>query len=290
MVAGKSILTLTCDDQPGIVSAVSEGLFRHGGNILESAQFFGEEHDKGPETGRFFMRVVFSHPEALDPDTLRATINERLPVKDASIQIIDAEYRPKILIMVSRVDHCYEDLLYRVKIGTLKADVVGIVSNHDRWAEDAARRGIPFHHLPVTPETKKEQEAALDKIIEESGADLVILARYMQVLTDAFSNRHFGRIINIHHSFLPAFKGAHPYRQAWQRGVKLIGATAHYVTPDLDEGPIIVQDAEPVTHVMGEADYVATGRDIESRVLARAVRAHLEQRVFLHGSRTVVFA
>jgi formyltetrahydrofolate deformylase len=202
----------------------------------------------------------------------------------------DMQRKPRIVIMVSRFDHAMHHLLYQIRVGQLDAEVVAIVSNHADAARDAAQEGIAFHHWPVTKATKEEQEARLLALVRETGADLVILARYMQVLSDQLSKSLFGKIINIHHSFLPSFKGAKPYHQAHERGVKLIGATAHYVTPDLDEGPIIEQETERVTHAMSADDMVAVGRDVESRVLSRAVKLHLESRVTINGTKTVVFS
>jgi formyltetrahydrofolate deformylase len=204
--------------------------------------------------------------------------------------LIDRSRKPKIIAMVSRFDHALLHLLYQIRVGWLDAEVVAIVSNHEDSRRTAEIEGIPYHYWPVTKANKVEQEAKLLDLVEETGADLVVLARYMQVLSDNLSNRLFGRVINIHHSFLPSFKGARPYQQAFERGVKVIGATAHYVTADLDEGPIIEQETERVTHAMSVEDLVHTGRDIESRVLARAVKLHLESRVMLNGRKTVVFA
>ncbi|TIU72405.1 MAG: formyltetrahydrofolate deformylase, partial [Mesorhizobium sp.] len=206
------------------------------------------------------------------------------------VHTVDARRRPKIIIMVSKFDHAMLHLLYQIKVGWLNADVVAIVSNHENSRGVAEREGVAYHYWPVCKDNKTEQERKLLGLARETGADLVILARYMQVLSDDLSTRLFGKLINIHHSFLPSFKGAKPYHQAYERGVKLIGATAHYVTPDLDEGPIIDQETERVTHAMSAEDLVATGRDIESRVLARAVKLHLERRILLNGNKTIVFS
>ena len=203
--------------------------------------------------------------------------------------LVDAGRKPRIIVLVSKFAHAMLHLLYQIKVGWLDADVVAIVSNHEDSRRTAEIEGIPFHHWPVTKETKAEQEAKLVDLVRSTGADLVVLARYMQVLSDSLSKRLYGKVINIHHSFLPSFKGAKPYHQAHERGVKLIGATAHYVTPDLDEGPIIEQETERVSHALSPDDFVAVGRDIESRVLARAVKYHLESRVMLNGHKTVVF-
>ena len=275
-------LAFSCPDQPGIVYRTSEAVFALGGNILDSEQF--EDGD----TGRFFMRISFAS-EAEEP-AVRAMLvgvagqfamDWRLSVEPA---------RPKVAIMVSKFDHCLGDLLYRVRTGELPMDVVAIIGNHPREVlGDTPIGDIPFHHLPVTSATKAAQEVEVRRTIEHSGTDLVILARYMQVLSDDMAVFLSGRCINIHHSFLPGFKGAKPYHQAHERGVKMIGATAHYVSADLDEGPIIHQDVEPVSHRDTPDDLVRKGRNIEQRVLAKAVRLHLLHRVFLNGKRTVVF-
>ena len=205
-------------------------------------------------------------------------------------QVWNPKDRPKVLLLVSKFDHCLGDLLYRNRIGELNMEVVGIASNHPQEALNLTLIGdIPYHHLPITKETKPQQEAQIKQLVNETGAELIVLARYMQILSDNLSSKHFGKIINIHHSFLPAFKGAKPYHRAWERGVKLIGATAHYVTPDLDEGPIIEQDTERVNHTDDPDELVRRGRDIEARVLSRALRLHTEGRVFIDGNRTVVF-
>jgi formyltetrahydrofolate deformylase len=235
------------------------------------------------------MRIAFEIDSAVSLDAVRAALQ---PARDAfamDIAFADLGRVPKIVIMVSKFDHCLEHLLYQVRVGWLKADVVAIVSNHADAGMIAAQNDIPFHHWPVTTDTKLAQEDRLRALVAETGAEIVVLARYMQVLSDRLSSDLFGRVINIHHSFLPSFKGAKPYHQAHERGVKLIGATAHYVTPDLDEGPIIEQETERVTHALSADDFVATGRDIEARVLARAVKMHLESRIILNGHRTVVF-
>ena len=285
MSAEHFILTLSCANRPGIVSAVSTHLFQIGCNIIEAQQF------DDLESGRFFMRVVFNFVDVAGD---AASVNEGFaPVAaafgmDVTIRIRGA--RQKVLILVSKFDHCLADLLYRWRIGELAMDIVGIVSNHGReHFTHHDLTGLAFHHLKVTRETKMEQEAALWALVRESGAELVILARYMQVLSDAFAAKLTGRCINIHHSFLPGFKGAKPYHQAHVRGVKLIGATAHYVTADLDEGPIIEQDVERISHSDTPEDLVRKGRDIERRVLSRAIAWHLEGRVVQNGSKTVVF-
>jgi formyltetrahydrofolate deformylase len=278
------ILTLSCTDRPGIVGAVGTFLATHDCNIVESAQF------GHTETLRFMMRVSFDRlagaptHEALS--TAFAGVATRYQMQWA---MHDAHVRPRVLIMVSKFDHCLNDLLYRYRVGALAMDPVAIVSNHRDTYRLAAAHDVPFHHLPVTPQTKSAQEAKLWTLIEETGAELVVLARYMQVLSDPLCARLAGRAINIHHSFLPSFKGAKPYAQAHARGVKLIGATAHYVTADLDEGPIIEQEVARVDYMMDADAMAAVGRDVECVALALAVKYHVERRVFLNGARTVVF-
>lgn len=277
------ILTLGCADRPGITARVTSFLFERGGNILEAQQFNDQEG------GAFFMRVAFD-PGAAGREDLRTDF---IPLADAfgmQWKLARRDRPRRVLLMVSKFDHCLADLLYRWRIGELPMEPVAIVSNHPREAISHTHIGeIPFHHLPVTTESKAVQEAQVRAIAEETQAELVVLARYMQILSDEQAAHFAGRCINIHHSFLPGFKGARPYHQAHARGVKMIGATAHYVTADLDEGPIIHQDVEPITHADSPDELVRKGRDIESRVLAEAVRLHLEDRVLLNGSRTVVF-
>lgn len=278
------VLTLSCGDRPGIVAAVSTYLFEQGFNILDAQQY------DDPETVQFFMRVVFTDTASAAGGGIGAgfeAIAERYRMRWTLRRVGD---RQKVLLLVSKFDHCLADLLYRWRIGELEMDIAAIVSNHAVEALGGLDLGgVPFHHLPVTRDTKMEQEAQLLALVRSTGADLVVLARYMQVLSDGLSAKLAGRCINIHHSFLPGFKGARPYHQAHARGVKLIGATAHYVTSDLDEGPIIEQDVEPISHRDTPNDLVRKGRDIERRVLARAVRYHLEGRVLLNGRKTVVF-
>lgn len=276
-------LTLSCEDGPGIVAAVTTELAAMGANIAESNQFCDEE------TNRFFMRVAFDAPDGTTRDDIERQLAPAADRFGMKTSLRDMQRKPRIIIMVSKFDHAMLHLLYQIRVGQLDAEVAAVVSNHPNAQRAADFEEVPFHHLPVTKDTKEEQEAALLDLVRETGADLVVLARYMQVLSDKFSTRLFGKIINIHHSFLPSFKGAKPYHQAHARGVKMIGATAHYVTPDLDEGPIIEQNAERVTHAMTAEDMVAVGRDIESRVLANAVKLHLESRVMINGGRTVVF-
>ncbi|MEM7444014.1 MAG: formyltetrahydrofolate deformylase [Pseudomonadota bacterium] len=277
------ILTLSCPDVIGIVASVSGFLAERGCNILTSAQY-GD-----PDSGLFFMRVSFAAPSGVSVHQARDGFSEIGDRYGMTWSIDDATIRPRVLIMVSRFGHCLNDLLYRYRIGALKIEIPAIVSNHRDFYRLAASYDIPFHYLPVTKDTKNEQEARLLEIVERDRIELIVLARYMQVLSDTLCERLSGRIINIHHSFLPSFKGARPYHQAHERGVKLIGATAHYVTADLDEGPIIEQDARPVGHSQTPEDFVAIGRDIENVVLARAVAWHAERRVLLNGQRTVVF-
>ncbi|MER6411197.1 formyltetrahydrofolate deformylase [Streptomyces humidus] len=277
------ILTLRCPDQPGIVHALAAGVAQAKGNILESAQF------SDPGTGVFTIRVCLETPEA-DTENLRDELTLRLARFDPVLTVRPEEQRRRVLLMVSKFDHCLVDLLYRWDLGELPVDIPLIVSNHPDLAPLAKRYGIPFVHLPVTRDTKPEAEAELLRLVAEHQVDFVVLARYMQVLSDDLCRRLSGRIINIHHSFLPGFKGAKPYHQAHDRGVKLIGATAHFVTADLDEGPIIEQDVVRVGHRHTAPELVAIGRDVERIVLARAVRLHAEDRVVLTGSRTVVFA
>jgi len=278
------VLTLSCPDKPGIVYAVSSFLVQHSANILASQQY-GESPD-----GRFFMRVHFSVPPPGRPlEDLERGFAWVAEAFHMSWQLHDRAARVRTLIMVSRLGHCLNDLLFRWKTGSLPVEVAGVVSNHGDFAELAASYRIPFHHIPVTQATKAAAESQLLDVIDGSGADLVVLARYMQILSGEVCKRAEGRMINIHHSFLPSFKGAKPYHQAHARGVKLIGATAHYVTPDLDEGPIIEQDVIRVNHTLSPERLAEAGRDVEAQVLARAVTWHAEHRVLLNDDRTVVF-
>ena len=276
------VLTLSCQDKPGIVHAVSGFLLEHGGNIEEAAQY--NDHD----TGLFFMRVQFACL-GLSQAELRREADLFAQAHGMELHLHALETRMPTVIMVSQQGHCLNDLLFRWKSGLLPIDIRAIVSNHRDFYRLAASYDIPFHHLPVTAASKAQVEARQLEIIEQEGAELVVLARYMQVLSNDMCARLSGRAINIHHSFLPSFKGAKPYYQAHDRGVKLIGATAHYVTADLDEGPIIEQDVARVDHGMTVDDLTAIGRDTESQVLARAVKWHSEHRVLLNGQRTVVF-
>ncbi|HEV8023066.1 MAG TPA: formyltetrahydrofolate deformylase [Candidatus Lustribacter sp.] len=274
------VLTLSCEDTLGIVHAVSGVLVEHGCNIVDSAQF-GD-----PDTRRFFMRVAFTCPETAGLRAAFAPIAQRFGM---TFEIRDQAVKQRLAIMVSRHGHCLNDLLYRYGSGDLRVEIPAIISNHEDFAGLAASYGIPFHYVPVSPATADAAEARLLEIVAQERIDLVVLARYMRILSDPTCRALAGRAINIHHSFLPSFKGANPYAQAYARGVKLIGATAHYVTSDLDEGPIIEQDVERVDHASAVADFVAIGRDIECMVLSRAVKFHVAQRVLPNGPRTVVF-
>jgi formyltetrahydrofolate deformylase len=277
------ILTLTCPDRRGIVADVSRFLFEHGTNIIDSSQFGDTGND------RFYLRIHFSWTSGASISQFEQEFEPLATKLEATAGFFDAAAKTRVLIMVSRFGHCLVDLLYRLRIGALPIEVPVIVSNHRDFADVAAAHGIPFRYLPVTKDNKAEQEEVLTEIVQSKAIDLVVLARYMQVLSPELSRKLSQRMINIHHSFLPSFKGARPYHQAYERGVKLIGATAHYVTEDLDEGPIIEQETERVNHAMSPEVYAAAGRDIESRVLARAVKWHAEHRVLMNGKRTVVF-
>jgi formyltetrahydrofolate deformylase len=283
MTAPQFVLTLSCPDTVGIVYAVSGVLATQGCNIIDSAQF-GD-----PGTNRFFMRVTFAAPAGTVRTTMEQAFAATAQRFGMELRVNELAAKTRTLVLVSRFGHCLNDLLFRAGSGALAIDIAGVASNHTDFAELAAGHRIPFHHLPVMAATKAEQEAQLLALVDSLGVDLVVLARYMQVLSNDLCRALSGRAINIHHSFLPSFKGAKPYHQAYERGVKLIGATAHYVTPDLDEGPIIEQEAIRVDHAMGPDQLVEVGRDVECVVLARAVKLHVEHRVLLNGSRTVVF-
>lgn len=276
------ILTLSCPDRPGIVHAVSGFLYERGGNIEEAAQY----NDHG--TGLFFMRVRFACNQLTFED-LKAQLKFFAEPFAMEWKLHQANQPMRTVIMVSKEGHCLNDLLFRVKSGLLPLDVRAIVSNHREFYQLAASYNVPFHHIPVAGASKAQAEAKQYEIIESEGAELVVLARYMQILSDEMCRKLAGRAINIHHSFLPSFKGAKPYYQAHDRGVKLIGATAHYVTADLDEGPIIEQDVERVDHTHTVEDLTTAGRDTESLVLAKAVKWHSEHRVLLNGHKTVIF-
>ena len=277
------VLLVSCPDRKGLVAAIANSIASQDGNIVASAQY-GDVY-----THMFFMRVAFSGPPTMTREQFTAAF---LPVATAyhlDWQIHDLSVKTRALIMVSQGGHCLNDLLYRTSTNALPMTVTSIVSNHTTWQRRAEHEQIPFHHLPITPETKLAQEAALMALVEEQQVDLIILARYMQVLSDPLCRKLSGKVINIHHSFLPGFKGAKPYHRAYERGVKMVGATAHYVTAELDEGPIIAQDVSIVDHADTVDDLIAQGQETESRVLSRAVKAHLEHRVMLDGHRTVVF-
>ncbi|MBC2651168.1 formyltetrahydrofolate deformylase [Novosphingobium flavum] len=278
------ILTLSCPDRPGLVAGVARILADQGGNILDAKQF------NDVESGQFFMRVAFELVEGSNYDALVGTFAPFAEDHAMDWRLHRQSELRKVLLLVSKFDHCLGDLLYRQRIGEMPMEVVGIICNHPREALKITLIGdIPFHHLPVTKETKAQQEARIKELVTSTGAELVVLARYMQILSDDLAAFLSGRCINIHHSFLPGFKGAKPYHQAHARGVKMIGATAHYVTADLDEGPIIHQDVEAISHADSPDDLVRKGRDIERRVLAQAVHWHLQDRVLMNDSKTVVF-
>ena len=276
------VFTASCPDRPGIIAAISAEFVRHDANIDECQQF-GD-----PLTGQFFIRARVHG--LVDEDTLRASLEPVAGRFGMTWGLFPAQQPTKALVLVSRLGHCLNDLIYRQQVGSLPVDIVAVGSNHLKFQKLVSSHDIPFHHIPVTRDTKQSAEARLLDLIDQSGADLVILARYMQVLSPQLCERLAGRAINIHHSFLPSFRGARPYHQAHDRGVKLIGATAHYVTADLDEGPIIEQDVERVTHRQTAEELERIGRDIERIVLARAVQWHLDDRVLVHRGRTVVFS
>jgi formyltetrahydrofolate deformylase len=278
------ILTLSCKDRTGIVAAVSNFLADNDGFILESAQF-GD-----PSTDMFFMRAAFRAGEkAADKDAISEKFTTIADKFKMDWNIYNVEYKPKVMILVSKASHCLNDILHRHSTGELPIEIPAIISNHEILKEMAEWHNIPFHHLPITPETKPQQEEALYKLVEELDIDVVVLARYMQILSNDLSEKLRGKAINIHHSFLPGFKGANPYKQAYDRGVKIIGATAHYVTADLDEGPIIEQQTIRVDHTDSPERLKQQGQDIESQVLSRALKYHIEHRVILNGSKTVIF-
>ncbi|HAS51022.1 MAG TPA: formyltetrahydrofolate deformylase [Gammaproteobacteria bacterium] len=275
------VLTIACPDRVGIVAAVSGILAAHRANIIESDQFSDTEYN------RFFMRLVFDLDEVAEPKLLE----DCTPLAQEFAmdwRLYDPRRRPRVMILVSKADHCLNDLLYRHRTGALPMDITAIVSNHQELAHLAEWHTIPYHYLPVTPDTKSAQEQQVLNLVEQTRTELVILARYMQILSPELCQALAGRAINIHHSFLPGFKGAKPYHQAYNRGVKLIGATAHFVTANLDEGPIIEQEVERVDHAHTPEHLAAVGRDIENIVLARALHYYLERRVFRNGGKTVV--
>ncbi|MBF2718189.1 formyltetrahydrofolate deformylase [Agrobacterium vitis] len=277
------VLTVSCPSKRGIVAALSGYLAEMGCNIVDSSQF------DDLDTDRFFMRVSFISEQGASREKIEAGLASIVDNFQMEIGLYDSTERVKVLLMVSRFGHCLNDLLYRWKIGALPIDIVGVVSNHFDYQKVVVNHDIPFHHIKVTKDNKPQAEAQLMELVQQTGTELIVLARYMQVLSDAMCQKMSGKIINIHHSFLPSFKGANPYKQAFERGVKLIGATAHYVTADLDEGPIIEQDVARVTHAQNAEDYVSIGRDVESQVLARAIHAHIHHRTFINGNKSVVF-
>ena len=281
----KYALTVTCKSTRGIVAGISGFLAEQGCHITDSAQF------DDAETGNFLMRISFSPEEdvAVSPDGLTETFGEIAKRFGMTYHFFSETERMKVIVMVSRFGHCLNDLLYRCRIGALPVEIVAVISNHMDYQKVVVNHDIPFHCIKVTKENKPQAERRIMEVVEETGAELVVLARYMQILSDEMCQKMSGRIINIHHSFLPSFKGANPYKQAFERGVKLIGATSHYVTADLDEGPIIEQDTVRVTHAQSPSDYVSLGRDVKAQVLARAIHAHIHRRVFLNGNKTVVF-
>ena len=277
------VLLIAAEDRKGIVAAVANSIAGQDCNITESAQF-GDN-----QTGRFFMRVAFATPPAMTIEQFTTAFAPVAAELRLDWQIHNLGQKLRAMVMVSQGGHCLNDLLYRTSTGRLPMEITGIVSNHTTWQRRAEHEAIPFFHLPITPENKLEQEARMLALAEEQHVDLIILARYMQVLSDQLCRKLDGRVINIHHSFLPGFKGAKPYHRAYERGVKMVGATAHYVTADLDEGPIITQDVSIVDHADTVEDLILQGQDTESRVLARAIKLHIEHRVMRNGSRTVVF-
>ncbi|UXN04460.1 formyltetrahydrofolate deformylase [Bartonella sp. HY406] len=277
------ILTVSCQSMRGVVAAISGYLADKGCNIIDSSQF------DDLETGKFFMRVSFVSELGASLREIEEGFADIAQKFTMDTHFYDSNERMKVVIMVSSFGHCLNDLLYRWRIGALPIDIVAVVSNHFDYQKIVANHDIPFYRIKVTKENKKQAEQELMEVVRQSGAELIVLARYMQILSDQLCKEMSGRIINIHHSFLPSFKGANPYKQAYQRGVKLIGATAHYVTADLDEGPIIEQAVERITHAQNAEDFVTIGRDVEAQVLARAVHAHIQHRNFINGSRVVVF-
>jgi len=279
----KYCLTVACPTKRGIVAAIATYLSESGCNITDSSQF------DDVQTNRFFMRVSFTSQEGKDLAALEKGFAGTAKSFEMTAKFHDEAEKMKVIIMVSRFGHCLNDLLYRWRIGALPIDIVAVISNHMDYQKVVVNHDIPFHCIKVTKENKPQAEAAIMQVVRETGAELIVLARYMQILSDEMCQVMSGRIINIHHSFLPSFKGANPYKQAYERGVKLIGATSHYVTADLDEGPIIEQDTVRITHAQSPDDYVSLGRDVESQVLARAIHAHIHRRTFLNGNKTVVF-
>ena len=281
--AADFVLLIASVDRKGIVAAVAKSIVSQDCNIVESAQF------RDCDSDRFFMRIAIAAPVGMTAERFSDAFAPVAATFELDWNIRDLKHKLRAMIMISQGGHCLNDLLYRTSTQRLPIDVTSVVSNHTTWQRRVEHDGIPFHHMPITPENKAEQEAKLIEMVEDQQVDLIILARYMQVLSDKLCQKLDGRVINIHHSFLPGFKGAKPYHRAHERGVKMVGATAHYVTADLDEGPIITQDVSIVDHSDTVEDLIAQGQDTESRVLARAVKLHSEHRVMLNGNRTVVF-
>jgi formyltetrahydrofolate deformylase len=279
----KFALRVTCNSVRGIFAAVGTFLSENGCNIRDCAQF------DNAETGHFCMRLNFWSETGRTLEELREDFEPIAAKYNMEAEFIDEAAKRNVLIMVSRFGHCLNDLLYRWRIGALPMNIVGVISNHLDYQKEVVNHNIPFHYIRVTKDNTREAEVTQMRIAAESGAELIVLARYMQVLSDEMCQRFSGRIINIHHSFLPSFKGANPYKQAFERGVKLIGATSHYVTAELDEGPIIEQDTVRVTHAQSGEDYVSLGRDVEAQVLSRAIHAHIHGRIFRNGNKTIVF-
>lgn len=279
----KICLTVSCPTTRGIVASIANFLSDQGCNITDSSQF------DDMQTNQFFMRVSFESQEGATFQTLFDGFAKTANQFDMTYNFHDETEKMKVIIMVSRFGHCLNDLLYRWRIGALPIEIVAVISNHMDYQKVVVNHDIPFHCIKVTKQNKPEAEAEIMKVVDDTDAELIVLARYMQILSDKMCQKMSGRIINIHHSFLPSFKGANPYKQAFERGVKLIGATSHYVTADLDEGPIIEQDTIRVTHAQSADDYVSLGRDVESQVLARAIHAHVHHRAFLNGNKAVVF-
>ena len=277
------VLRVTCPSIRGVTADITAFLSGRGCNIRDSAQFDDES------TNHYFMRITFRSEEGRSLEDLDAEFRLLATKYRMDYEFFDERTKRKVILMVSRFGHCLNDLLYRWSIGALPIDIVGVISNHLDFQSVVQGHGIPYHHIRVTRENKAEAEAEQMRIVREAGAELIVLARYMQILSDEMCQQMSGRIINIHHSFLPSFKGGSPYKQAFDRGVKLIGATSHFVTADLDEGPIIEQDIVRITHAQSADDYVSLGRDVESQVLARAIHAYVHGRVFLNDNKTIVF-
>ncbi|KQQ60190.1 formyltetrahydrofolate deformylase [Pseudomonas sp. Leaf127] len=281
--AHNGVLRVTCPSVRGVTADITAFLSRLGCNIRDSAQFDDES------TQHYFMRITFRSEEGRSLQELEEAFAPLVAKYKMDHAFFDERTQRKVILMVSRFGHCLNDLLYRWKIGALPIDIVGVISNHLDFQKVVEDHGIAYHHIRVTPQNKAEAEAEQMRIVRAAGAELIVLARYMQILSDEMCQQMSGRIINIHHSFLPSFKGGNPYRQAFDRGVKLIGATSHFVTADLDEGPIIEQDIVRITHAQSADDYVALGRDVESQVLARAIHAYVHGRVFMNDNKTIVF-